>query len=78
MCDTGVSRASCAECPNPPGTVGNTWCDGDGDCMIKEFKALDGADLPNLSVDTCVSKYIFERCKLCLFQPYYIPNSFHF
>ena len=58
-----VLRESCAECPNPPDVVGTTWCDGTGDCAIRNYKALtqDGHSLPSLPFDTCLSKYIFER-----------------
>ena len=74
-CDTGVTKASCAECPNPlqPDAAGNrkcnngindvcTWCTGGGDCEIHPFRSLDKVNGRLVwSIDTCVSKYIFER-----------------
>ena len=75
MCDAaGLSRASCGECPKPPDAIDNTWCTGGNQCEIQAFKALNGVDRrPTLSIDTCVSKYIFERSLVLRKVLNYVP-----
>ena len=86
-CDEDVSRASCAECPNPlkPDSFGNklcntggngdcNWCTGptgNGDCEIRRFVTEGNFVGTAALVDLCVSEY-FERYLLIYSE---LPNK---
>ena len=58
QCMDGVQNVNNVDGVNPCDT---TWCTGNGDCEIHTFKSLDKVDGRAVwSIDTCVSKYIFE------------------